>query len=465
MILLGPELGDDVPELVEASDRPATGGDGVEAEGTPTKRRRRRRSASADKADDALPRRRQRRPRHLPERRRPRRHLLRRHLPRRHLPRRTRHVAAGGGRHRRNRPRSTSLTSLSQRPSRSSRSSSPPTAPSRRPTRRRQPRARAGCPADSVAPHCSAGMRRWPRRPRLRPSGARARPPRSRAPSSRPNRWLPSRPRRPRRRPKRRTRKAAPKPEAVVEAEPVAAVPAEEATPAPERRTRKAAPKPEAVVEAEPVAAVPAEEAKPAPKAAHAQGRPEGRRRLNELPLVCPFGAPGASRASLPARPGPDRSLRRCRRRPTTIAAEPAWVSAAAASPSPIGHATPGAAEPAVAIGVLGEVLLVVVLGVVERARGRSVVSAVAGRTRAGPDSVALRLGQPLLRDRRGVDPRAVLGAGVVALAHALGRVVGSQNAWSSDLVARCVQDRRRPGRPRRGRSSRSRPPRRSGWG
>src|SRR5690349_10268897 len=85
-----------------------------------------------------------------------------------------------------------------------------------------------------------------------------------------------------------------------------------------------------------------------------------------------------------------------------------------------------GASEPAVPVRVLGQVLLVVVLGVVERAGGCDLGRdlAVAGALQA--------LGEGLLRglDRRalgvvGVVGRgAVLGADVVALAHALGRVV-----------------------------------------
>src|ERR671911_717708 len=84
------------------------------------------------------------------------------------------------------------------------------------------------------------------------------------------------------------------------------------------------------------------------------------------------------------------------------------------------------AAQPAVPAGVLGEVLLVVVLGVVERPGlgdlGRDVAEAGAAEL--------LLVG--LLRDDRGValslarrvERRPVLGADVVALAHALGRVV-----------------------------------------
>src|SRR5919197_4050512 len=85
-----------------------------------------------------------------------------------------------------------------------------------------------------------------------------------------------------------------------------------------------------------------------------------------------------------------------------------------------------GAAQAAVAVGHLVEVLLVVVLGVVEVAGGRDL-----GRDLAEPALVQRAL-VALERGARGgrllvvggVDRRAVLGADVVALAHALRRVV-----------------------------------------
>src|SRR3954452_10436929 len=88
------------------------------------------------------------------------------------------------------------------------------------------------------------------------------------------------------------------------------------------------------------------------------------------------------------------------------------------------GHAGP--AEPAIAAGVLRQVLLVVVLGVEERRGvielGRDLAEAALGEL--GPEAHLRRLrGGPLLRRRR-VDGGAVLRAGVVPLAHALGRVV-----------------------------------------
>src|SRR5215213_5585628 len=78
-------------------------------------------------------------------------------------------------------------------------------------------------------------------------------------------------------------------------------------------------------------------------------------------------------------------------------------------------------AEPAVAVRVLGEVLLVVVLGVVVLARvgdlGRDL--AVPGGGEALGVDVARGLGGRALRVRAHVDAGAVLRAHVVALAHA----------------------------------------------
>ena len=55
MILLGPELGDEVPELIEATDvaETATSPETSEAEGTTTRRRRRRRGGTSGSADEA----------------------------------------------------------------------------------------------------------------------------------------------------------------------------------------------------------------------------------------------------------------------------------------------------------------------------------------------------------------------------------------------------------------------------
>src|SRR6266487_3705837 len=84
------------------------------------------------------------------------------------------------------------------------------------------------------------------------------------------------------------------------------------------------------------------------------------------------------------------------------------------------------AAEAAVTCGVLAEILLVIILGVVELGRRADL-----GGDRADAFLVQ-RLLVHLLRPLRGlqlliavrIDRRAVLRAAVIALAHALGRVV-----------------------------------------
>ena len=85
------------------------------------------------------------------------------------------------------------------------------------------------------------------------------------------------------------------------------------------------------------------------------------------------------------------------------------------------------AAEVAVAVGVLGQILRVVVLGVEEFWRvhdfGRD--RAATGFGEFGLIGCAAGLGGGFLGVTRGVDAGAVLRAGVVALAHALRRVVG----------------------------------------
>src|SRR5215210_4149800 len=79
----------------------------------------------------------------------------------------------------------------------------------------------------------------------------------------------------------------------------------------------------------------------------------------------------------------------------------------------------------AVAVGILREVLLVDVLGVVVRRRGLDLGGdlAEAAALQLGAVDLRERAGRLLLLGRREVDRRAVLGADVVALAHALGRV------------------------------------------
>src|SRR6185503_1370602 len=86
-----------------------------------------------------------------------------------------------------------------------------------------------------------------------------------------------------------------------------------------------------------------------------------------------------------------------------------------------------GAAEAAIAVRVLGEILLMIILGVVERRRiedlGRDPV------VHAVPLELLLEhrargLGRLLLLGREGIDAGAILRADIVALSHALSRVV-----------------------------------------
>src|SRR5947209_5825716 len=102
------------------------------------------------------------------------------------------------------------------------------------------------------------------------------------------------------------------------------------------------------------------------------------------------------------------------------------------------GTADSGAAQPAIAAGVLGEVLLVVGLGVIERAglrdlgRDLAVASAAQHGLVSGPRLVGGRaLGLVAPEDRR-----AVLRADVVALAHPLGGVVSLPEQLQHLLVA-----------------------------
>src|SRR5215211_271867 len=97
-----------------------------------------------------------------------------------------------------------------------------------------------------------------------------------------------------------------------------------------------------------------------------------------------------------------------------------------------------GAAQAAVAVRVLGQVLLVVGLGVVERAGGGDLGRdhAVTGRAQRRLVAVPRRLDRGALLVRAVVDGGAVLRADVIALAHALGRVV-SLPERAQDLVVR----------------------------
>src|SRR5215510_10903935 len=85
-----------------------------------------------------------------------------------------------------------------------------------------------------------------------------------------------------------------------------------------------------------------------------------------------------------------------------------------------------GPAQAAITGRVLGEVLLMVVLGEVERRRVEDF-----RRDRAKPLGAqcalvhgARRFGGPALLGREHVDARAILGADIVALAHALGGIM-----------------------------------------
>src|SRR5262245_23892039 len=142
---------------------------------------------------------------------------------------------------------------------------------------------------------------------------------------------------------------------------------------------------------------------------------------------VSPSNAPSRSTRAMPGPPAEARMM----------AAAPGRHKSAGD-----GAAHAGAAEPAVAARVLVQVLLVVVLREVEGRRladlgGDRAEAGLAERARVG---VARRLGRLALRLAVGVDGRAVLGADVVALAHALRGVV----ALPEDLQQRVVRDSRR---------------------
>src|SRR5262245_9889814 len=100
------------------------------------------------------------------------------------------------------------------------------------------------------------------------------------------------------------------------------------------------------------------------------------------------------------------------------------WLGRADAGANRAGDAR--AAEPAIAARVLGEILLVVVLGEIELGRGQDL-----GRDRPEAArgerllvSCLRRLGRAALLLGIIVDAGAILGADVIPLAHALRRVV-----------------------------------------
>src|SRR5690606_2228152 len=121
---------------------------------------------------------------------------------------------------------------------------------------------------------------------------------------------------------------------------------------------------------------------------------------------------------------------------PQTQGARPMW-SLGGCDAHRTGDA--GAAQAAVAVGILGvrQVLLVVGLGEVEGAGGGDLGGdgAVAGGGQGLLVGLAGGLGRLALGLGVGVDGRAVLGADVVALAHALGGVVGLPEDAQKPLV------------------------------
>src|SRR6478752_3402641 len=99
-------------------------------------------------------------------------------------------------------------------------------------------------------------------------------------------------------------------------------------------------------------------------------------------------------------------------------------ISVGAGEADRTAHAGP--AQSAVTTRVLGEVLLVVVLGVEERRRCDDLRGdrRESRRVELLLEHLARRLGRVELRAPEAIDPGAVLRADVVPLAHALGRIV-----------------------------------------
>src|SRR5438067_1064828 len=85
-----------------------------------------------------------------------------------------------------------------------------------------------------------------------------------------------------------------------------------------------------------------------------------------------------------------------------------------------------GAAEAAIAAGILGKILLVIVLGEIESRRIEDFGGD--GRVTLGLHRLLIHclrgLGGVALRRRKDINPGAILRADVVALPHSLGRVV-----------------------------------------
>ncbi len=178
---------------------------------------------------------------------------------------------------------------------------------------------------------------------------------------------------------------------------------------------------------------------------APAEGAPAARcSRASRRTTARPRGA--ASRARRPSRctprtPSTHESPRRAARSASSRRASGSAGAGGDAEPDRAGDA--GAREAAVAAGVLLEVLLVVLLGRVERAGlgdlGRDLPAMALGERRLV--GVARRDHDVALLGRRPVDRRAVLGADVVALPHALGGVVllpeGAQQLGERQLGGR----------------------------
>ena len=270
MILLGPELGDDIPELVEATDRGEANAEAAETEGTAPRRRRRRRGSAATQADDD-----QQTP-------------VAEEVPvveaivveppstADEAPAAQPSVEAEGGARRRRRR----------------------TAPAEpAPVVIHEPATQApeevtevvvtaegvvSSADEALASASSRRVRRGQRSAALLGEEA----PVAEAPAAE---AAPA--------PKRRTRKAAPK--AAAEEAPVAEAPATEAAPAPKRRTRKAAPK--AAAEEAPAAEAPVAEAAPAPK----------RRTRKAAPKAAAEEAPAAEAPVAEAAPAPKRRTRK----------------------------------------------------------------------------------------------------------------------------------------------------------
>src|SRR5262249_40580542 len=150
-----------------------------------------------------------------------------------------------------------------------------------------------------------------------------------------------------------------------------------------------------------------------------------------------PCGSPSARRSPRSTRNTATRRPRRASDRSRANARDDGRGPSLRRNTQPDRAAHAGAAQAAIAVGGLGEVLLGIVLGVVERGRvddlGGYGAHAVLGELLL--EHGERGLGLLLLLGREGVDAGAVLRADIVALAHALRRVV----AFPEDLEERLV--------------------------